>query len=86
MERATVERKIIKMGNSFGSTYPVEVLNHLRVKQGDHVAFELQPDGTVTIKKQNMNQLPKGIEPEFLQIVSDVMDQYDDAIKELANK
>jgi putative addiction module antidote len=81
-----MERKIVKMGNSYGSTYPLEVLKHLHAKQGDHIAFELQPDGTVTIKKQSTSQLPDGIDPEFLQTVTEVMNQYDDAIKELANK
>ncbi|MET1249072.1 AbrB family transcriptional regulator [Sporolactobacillus sp. STCC-11] len=81
-----MERKIVKMGNSFGSTYPAEILNHLHAKQGDHISFEPQPDGTVIIKKQSKVQLPKGIDPGLLEIVTDVMDQYNEAIKELAKK
>lgn len=86
MERVNVQRKIFKMGNSYGSTYPTEVLKHLHVKPGDQVEFKLQADGTVTIKRKNNVQLPDGIDPELIKMVTGVMNQYDKAIKELAKK
>lgn len=86
MERVKVERKIIRMGNSYGSTYPQKILDHLHVKQGDQVMFELQSNGTVTIRKQNRVELPDGISPDFIKTVTGVMNQYDKAIKELADK
>ncbi|TGA98971.1 AbrB family transcriptional regulator [Sporolactobacillus shoreae] len=86
MGSVNVQRKIFKMGNSYGSTYPIEVLEHLNAKPGDQVEFKLQADGTVTIKKKNNVQLPDGIDPELIKTVTGVMNQYDRAIKELAKK
>ncbi|WP_157800172.1 hypothetical protein [Sporolactobacillus pectinivorans] len=42
-----VERKIKRMGNSYGTTYPQKVLEHLHV--GDGITFTILDDGTVTI-------------------------------------
>ncbi len=46
-----VERKVTKIGNSWGVTLPQEVLKRLNIKHGDEVKFNFEDSGTVTIKK-----------------------------------
>jgi antitoxin MazE len=43
-----VERKVTRIGNSLGVTFPQEVLEHLGISQGDAVRFEIV-NGQVTI-------------------------------------
>lgn len=78
-----VERKITKIGNSVGVTIPQEVLNHLKVKQGDDVKFILEKDGSVSIKKPvNMDFLDQ----EFLEGLEDLFENYDDTLRNLSDR
>ncbi|WKB35284.1 AbrB family transcriptional regulator [Terrilactibacillus sp. S3-3] len=63
-----MERKIFEMGNSCGSTYPREVLEHLGVKPGDEITFENLSDGSVKIRKRKADNLPDEIDPEFIEM------------------
>lgn len=82
-----VERKVTRVGNSLGVTFPAEVLDHLNLKQGDKIAFDLE-DGTVKIQKARKKapSLPKGIDDEFLEMMSDMMEKYDETFKGLAKR
>ncbi|MCI1880796.1 MAG: AbrB family transcriptional regulator [Sporolactobacillus sp.] len=81
-----MERKIVKMGNSLGSTFPPEVLKHIQAKQGDEVEFIMEENGTVRIRKQNKVVLPKEVDADFIKTVTHVIDKYDRAINELAKR
>lgn len=81
-----LERKVVKFGNSLGSTFPKKVLNHLNVHQGDQIIYRLNDDGTVTIEKQTKVNLPHHIDLDFINTVSEVIDEYDEAIKKLAKR
>lgn len=76
----------MKMDNSLGSTYPKEVLKHLNVKQGDQVIFQLNDDGTVLIRKQNKVNLPSHIDADLVNEINDIMNEYDEALRELAKR
>jgi antitoxin MazE len=80
-----VERKVTKIGNSLGVTFPAEVLKHLGVTQGDEVSFEFA-DGQITIKKKVNVSLPKGIDEEFLEQMNDMINEYDETFKGLVNR
>ena len=80
-----VERKVTRIGNSLGVTFPQEVLEHLGIKQGDEVRFDLA-DGKVTIKKKANLKLPKGIDEEFLEQMNDMINEYDKTFKGLVDR
>lgn len=86
MESVAMERKIFKMGNSFGSTYPKEVLAHLNVKPGDEIVFENLSDGTVNIRKRKVANLPDGIDPEFIDMVDQIIKDNDAVFRGLVNR
>ncbi|MCM2535942.1 AbrB family transcriptional regulator [Neobacillus pocheonensis] len=80
-----VERKVTKIGNSLGVTFPQEVLEHLGVYQGDEVSFHLE-NGYVSIKKKVNIKLPKGIDQEFLDQMNDMINEYDKTFKGLVDR
>lgn len=80
-----MERKVTKIGNSLGVTLPPEVLKHLGIVQGDEVCFDLGSDQVIIKKKANL-QLPKGIDEEFLNQMSDMIREYDKTFKGLVDR
>ncbi|MCA1037506.1 transcriptional regulator [Bacillus infantis] len=82
-----VERKVTSVGNSLGVTFPAEVLAHLKLKKGDKIAFDLG-DGVVKIQKARKKapSLPKGIDDEFLDMMGEMMEKYDETFKGLAKR
>jgi antitoxin MazE len=80
-----VERKVTRIGNSLGVTFPQEVLEHLGISQGDAVRFEIV-NGQVTIKKKINLKLPKGIDEEFLEQMNDMINEYDQTFKNLVDR
>jgi putative addiction module antidote len=86
MDEITVQRKLMKIGNSCGATFPHEVLKHLNVKPGDQIDFKIQTDGTVTLNKKESTTLPKGVDPDFINMVNGIIDKYDDVFKGLTTR
>ncbi|OXT15245.1 hypothetical protein B9K06_22300 [Bacillus sp. OG2] len=81
-----VERKVTSVGNSLGVTFPAEVLDHLKLKKGDKIAFDLE-DGSVKIQKaRKAPSLPKGIDAEFLEMMGEMIEEYDETFKGLAKR
>ncbi|WP_423800858.1 AbrB/MazE/SpoVT family DNA-binding domain-containing protein [Neobacillus sp. SAB-20_R2A] len=80
-----VERKVTRVGNSLGVTFPQEVLELLGIRQGDEVRFEIV-NGQVTIKKKTNIKLPKGIDEEFLEQMNDMINEYDKTFKNLVDR
>lgn len=83
-----VERKITRIGNSLGVTLPQDVLNHLKVKQGDEIKFKLEDDGRVSVQKftpLNVDVL-KDIDQDFLDGLQDLFENYDDTLRNLADR
>lgn len=85
-----VERKVTKVGNSSGLTLPQDVLNHMSIKQGDEVKFNLEEDGRVSIKKSTTLNLDvlnnNGIDQDFLDGLQDLFENYDETLKNLADR
>ncbi len=80
-----MERKVTKIGNSLGVTFPAELLKRLGVVHGDDVFIEEQ-DGAIVIRKSQKVQLPKGVSDDFFDILDKNMKQYDETIKGLVDR
>ncbi len=82
-----VERKVTRIGNSLGVTLPQEVLDHLKLKQGDEVKFNLE-NGYVSFKKHKMLNVDvlEDIDQDFLDGMKDLIENYDNTLRNLADR
>jgi antitoxin MazE len=81
-----MERRVTKFGNSLGVTM-TEALKQIGLELGDTVQIDVrQVDGEIVIKKATKVALPTGISSEFVEILSQVMEQYDDTLKGLKDR
>lgn len=80
-----VERKVTKIGNSFGITLPTELLKKVGLKQGDDVQVEVK-DGEIVLRKKEQITLPDGVDAQFMDILNDVIKDHDKAFKGLVDR
>ncbi|MFC5471568.1 AbrB family transcriptional regulator [Cohnella suwonensis] len=81
-----MERKVTKFGNSLGITM-TEALKQIGVDMGDTVTVDVREStGEIVIKKANKVTLPAGISSDFMDTLSQVMEQYDETIKGLKDR
>ncbi|MCM3790393.1 transcriptional regulator [Domibacillus indicus] len=83
-----VERKITKIGNSLGVTFPQEVLEHLKVKQGESVVFRIGQNGEVIFKKRPAVNVEgfEDIDEDFLEGMKEMFSQYDNTLRNLVDR
>ncbi len=79
------ERKVIKIGNSYGVTIPTELLRQVGLAQGDDVQVEVK-DGKIILRKKEQITLPKGVDAEFMDILNEVVKEHDKAFKGLVDR
>jgi len=81
-----MERKVAKFGNSLGITM-TDALKKIGLELGDTVSVDVREDsGEIVIKKAVKVTLPAGISEDFMETLSQVMEQYDNTIKGLKNR
>ncbi len=81
-----MERKVSKFGNSLGITM-TDALKQIGLEVGDTVKIDVREnDGEIIIKKVNKVALPTGISPDFLDTLSQVMEEYDETLKGLKDR
>lgn len=81
-----MERKVAKIGNSLGLTM-TDALKQLGLDAGDSVKIEVrESDGEIVIRKLNKVALPNGISEDFLDTLSQVMEEYGDTLKGLKDR
>jgi antitoxin MazE len=81
-----MERKVSKIGNSLGITM-TDALKQLGLKVGDTVQIDVREnDGEIVIKKVNKVTLPIGLNSDFLDTLSQVMEEYDETLKGLKDR
>ncbi|OGO81285.1 MAG: AbrB family transcriptional regulator [Clostridiales bacterium GWC2_40_7] len=80
-----MERKVTRIGNSLGVTFPNEVLKKVNIAQGDVVTIDVK-DGEIVLRKSRKINLPQGISPDFFDILNETMTEYGDTIKGLRDK
>lgn len=83
MER--IERKITKIGNSYGVTIPNDLLKKANIQYGDKIQLELV-DSTIQISKSKKVSLPDGTSEDFFDIVQETMETYDQTISGLVDR
>lgn len=79
------ERKVTKIGNSFGITIPNELLRQVGLAQGDDVQVEVK-DGKIVLRKKEQITLPEGVDAEFMDILNEVIKEHDKAFKGLVSR
>ncbi len=70
--------KIRKSGNSDVTTIPPEVKEFMGVQTGDAISYVFQSDGSVQMIKAQE-------EPDIDLLVDSIMNQYEDALKDLVD-
>ncbi len=82
-----MHRKLVAIGNSKGVSIPVEILNKLDLAAGSDVNVELdeEQEKIVITPVRKKRKLP-GIDKAFAGQVSEFIEKYRPALKELAKK
>ncbi|MEJ9220359.1 AbrB family transcriptional regulator [Paenibacillus glucanolyticus] len=81
-----MERKVTKFGNSLGITM-TDALKQIGLNQGDSVLIEVnQSTGEIIIKKSTKVALPNGISEDFMDTLSNVIDEYDQTLRGLKDR
>lgn len=81
-----MERKVSKFGNSLGITM-TDALKQIGLDVGDSVRIDVREgDGEIVIRKVNKVALPTGISTDFLDTLSQVMEEYDETLKGLKDR
>ncbi|HET7627878.1 MAG TPA: AbrB/MazE/SpoVT family DNA-binding domain-containing protein [Bacillales bacterium] len=63
-----LERKVTKIGRSYGVTIPIEMLREHGIEPGDYVNVK-SVDGMISISKSRKVDLPEGISPDFFEVL-----------------
>lgn len=79
------ERKVTRVGNSFGITLPHELLKQVGLAHGDDVQVEVK-DGKIVLGKKEKITLPEGVDAEFMDVLNDVIKEHDKAFKGLVDR
>lgn len=82
---AKSERKVTKIGNSYGITFPREILKEADISYGDEVRMEVKNKKIILQKKEEI-PLPDGVDHDFMKLLSDVIKEHDVAFKGLVDK
>jgi antitoxin MazE len=81
-----MERKVTKFGNSLGITM-TDSLKQIGLELGDTVHRDVKEiDGEIIIRKANKVTLPTGLSTDFMDTLSQVMEQYDSTLKGLKDR
>lgn len=81
----TIERKITKIGNSYGVTIPVDLMEKAGIEHGDDVQLEYE-NGEIKITKSKKVSLPEGISEDFFATVQETLEEYDSTLKGLVDR
>lgn len=79
------ERKITKIGNSYGITFPKELLKEAGLSYGDNVEMELK-EGNITLHKKDEIELPEGMSPDFFKVLERNTKKHKETIEELVDR
>lgn len=63
------ERKVMRVGDSFGITLPKELLKQVGLAHGDHVQVEIK-NGKIVLSKKESITISEGANPDFTDILN----------------
>lgn len=78
------ERKIIKIGNSYGITLPNELLKKSGINYGDSVEISASKS-EISIQKKEIT-LSNAISPDFSDLLERNADKYQETIRDLVDR
>ena len=79
------ERKLTKIGNSYGITLPKTLLKEANISYGDNVTVEVK-DGKILVQREEEIKLPDGVDNEFMELLTDVIKEHETAFKGLVER
>ncbi|MEN2768901.1 AbrB/MazE/SpoVT family DNA-binding domain-containing protein [Ornithinibacillus xuwenensis] len=79
------ERKITKIGNSYGITIPKEMLKEAGISYGDNIQIE-QKNGEIILRKKEEIKLPNGISTDFFEVLERNTNKHEETIRELVDR
>lgn len=80
-----LERKITKIGKSYGVTIPLDLLKKNNIHPGDMVQLSSK-DGEISLQKSCKVTLPEGISPDFFDVLKEITEKHDEALKGLVDR
>ena len=81
-----MEQKIIKIGNSAGIILPYKLQKQVGVQLGDSVKLEMQDPSSVVISPIKKKHDTREVDPKFMKMVDEFINEHQDVLKELANR
>jgi putative addiction module antidote len=81
-----MKQKIIKVGNSAAVTLPASFVREGNLKIGDEVIVEAIPRYQAALIKPKKADKNISLSPEFFSWLDKISKEYEDVIKELANR
>lgn len=73
-------RFLARLSSKYQATVPKEIRNHLHLKSGDEIFYELLPDDTVIVRKVSSSDL------EYLKALAATMNEWESKEDEEAYK
>lgn len=80
-----LERKVMKIGKSYGVTIPLDLLKKNGINPGDMVQLSSN-DGEISLQKSRMVTLPEGISSDFFDVLEETTKKHDEALKGLVDR
>lgn len=84
-ELSKIERKVTKIGNSYGITVPVDMLKEAGLSYGDNVQLESK-DGEIVLRKKKEIELPKGLSEDFFEVLERNTNKHEKTIRDLVDR
>ena len=82
---SNIERKVTKIGNSYGITIPAEFLKESGLSYGDNVQLNLK-DGEIVMRKKEEVSLPEGISADFFKVLERNANKHEKTIQDLVDR
>ncbi|MFD1067753.1 AbrB/MazE/SpoVT family DNA-binding domain-containing protein [Oceanobacillus locisalsi] len=80
-----MNRKITKIGSSYGITIPLDILKEQGINPGDTVRVSAK-DGEISFKKSRSIELPDGISADFFETLESNVKKHEETVKGLIER
>ena len=80
-----IERKVTKIGNSYGITVPADMLKEAGLSYGDNVQLESK-DGEIVLRKKKEVKLPEGLSADFFEVLERNTNKHEKTIQDLVDR
>jgi len=82
---SNIERKVTKIGNSYGITIPAEFLKESGLSYGDNVQLNVK-DGEIVMRKKEEMKIPEGISADFFKVLERNANKHEKTIQDLVDR